>query len=130
MNKRTLHICLTTIIALVWLINGLYCKVLNMVPRHQQIVASIMGEKYAGLLTVLIGISEIVMAIWIISRYKSKLNSILQILIVITMNIIEFFMAPDLLMWGHINAVFAFIFIALVWYNEFVLNKSSYLMIE
>ena len=60
-------------IALVWFINGLYCKVLNQVPRHQEIVGRILGDDVAPTLTVLIGISEIVMAGWVLSRYRSRL---------------------------------------------------------
>lgn len=52
-------------IALVWFINGFYCKILNQVPRHQEIVARILGEDYAPILTKLIGVAEIVMAVWL-----------------------------------------------------------------
>jgi len=30
-------------IALIWLINGLFCKLLNFVPRHEEIVKRILG---------------------------------------------------------------------------------------
>lgn len=36
------------VFSLVWFINGMVCKILNVVPRHQEIVASIMGDTYAG----------------------------------------------------------------------------------
>jgi len=113
------------LIAAVWLINGLICKVLNLVPRHQLIVARILGETYARPLTILIGLSEIAMAIWIISGYKSRLNAISQIIVVFTMNMIEFFLAPDLLLWGRFNSLFALIFISVVYYHEFNPKKSS-----
>jgi uncharacterized membrane protein YphA (DoxX/SURF4 family) len=73
MFLQKIHIILNYLIAVVWLINGLFCKVLNMVPRHRQIVAAILGQNHAAIFTVLIGIAEIVMAVWIISGYKSKL---------------------------------------------------------
>lgn len=114
----------TVIIATVWLVNGLFCKVLNLVPRHEQIVARILGNEYSRPLTFLIGLAEIVMAIWVLTKLKSKLNSIAQMTIVATMNIIEFTIVPDLLLWGRLNIVFAFLFIVLVYYNEFVLNKK------
>ncbi|WP_420459075.1 hypothetical protein [Neolewinella sp.] len=41
-----------TALALIWLTNGLYCKVLNLVPRHQEIVAAILGPAHARELTV------------------------------------------------------------------------------
>lgn len=105
------------LIAAVWLLNGLYCKVLNFVPRHEQIVARIVDEQYSKELTVLIGISEIVMAFWILSGYKTKLNMYAQISIVALMNVLEFILVPDLLLWGKWNALFAFLFIVLVYWN-------------
>jgi len=106
-------------IAAVWLVNGLFCKVLNLVPRHELIVARILGNGYSRELTILIGAAETGMALWILSKIKTRLNSILQIVIVGTMNTIEFVLAPDLLLWGRLNALFAFLFIVLIYYNEF-----------
>lgn len=105
------------IIALVWLINGLLCKVLGLVPRHEHIVARILGGEYSHLFTVLIGLAEVVMALWIVSGYKAKLNTYVQIAVVATMNVMEFFLVPDLLLWGKWNALFAFLFIVLVYFN-------------
>lgn len=124
MKNRSLHRTLTILISLVWLINGLICKVLNLVPRHQQIVSEILGHEYSRWLTILIGISEIVMSIWIVSKYRSKINATLQIIIVAIMNLLEFMLVPELLMWGRMNSLFAFVFIIIVWYNEFILNKE------
>ena len=106
-------------IAAVWLVNGLFCKLLNLVPRHAVIVARIMGSEHAILLTKLIGFSEIVMAAWIISGYKSKLNAVVQIIAISSMNMLEVMLAPDLLLWGYFNAMFAFLFLLLIWHNEF-----------
>lgn len=110
-------------IAAVWLINGLFCKVLNMVPRHRQIVAAILGQNHAAVFTVLIGIAEIVMAVWIVSNYKSKLNAVIQITIIATMNILEFLLVPHLLLWGRFNLFFAVLLITVIGYNQFVLKS-------
>ena len=115
---------MTLLIATVWLANGQFCKVLNLVPRHEQIVARILGDDYSRTLTVLIGLSEVVMAIWVLTKFKTKFNAIAQMTVVGTMNILEFIFVPDLLLWGRLNAVFAFLFIGLVYYNEFVLHKK------
>jgi len=106
-------------IAAVWIINGLFCKVLNLVPRHQEIVARILGNEHARLLTIAIGISEIAMAVWILSGIKRRLSAITQILVIAIMNMLEFILVPDLLLWGRFNALFAFLFILLIFYNEF-----------
>lgn len=116
----TLHKLLTFFIAAVWLINGLFCKVLNFVPRHQQIVAQILGNEYATTVTRLIGFAEIGMAIWVLSRIAPRFNAIVQIVIVLTMNVIEFLLVPDLLLWGRFNFVFALFFVLIVYFNSFV----------
>jgi DoxX-like protein len=118
------HQILNAFIAAVWLVNGLFCKVLNLVPRHQEIVASILGDQNARLFTVLIGFSEIGMAAWIISGIWPRLNAIVQILVIAAMNTLEFILVPHLLLWGKANAIFAFLFILLIWYNSFLLHKK------
>ena len=123
MADRSIHKILTYFIASVWVVNGLFCKVLNLVPRHQEIVANILGEDYSRPLTVAIGIAEVGMAIWVLSGIRTRLNAVTQIVVVATMNILEFFLIPDLLLWGRVNSFFALVFILLVYYNEFILNK-------
>ena len=124
MTHKAIHKLLTYCIATVWIANGLFCKVLNLVPRHQQIVAKILGIEHSRLLTIAIGCSEIFMAIWILSKIKTRLNAIAQISIVAIMNTLEFILAPDLLLWGRLNALFAFLFILVVYFNEFYWNKK------
>jgi uncharacterized membrane protein YphA (DoxX/SURF4 family) len=121
----TRHGLLNYFIATVWVANGLFCKVLNLVPRHQQIVGRILGDDYSRALTILIGLSEIGMAIWILSGLWPRLNAVTQILIIVTMNVLEFVLVPDLLMWGKANSIFAFLFVLLIYYNEFHFNKKS-----
>ena len=125
MANHRIHTLLTYCIAMVWMANGLFCKVLNLVPRHEQIVARILGEAYARPLTLAIGLAEIGMAIWILSRIKPRLNAVTQMAVVATMNTLEFFTVPDLLLWGKLNAFFAFLFVLLIYYHEFHLNKKS-----
>jgi hypothetical protein len=116
---------LNYLIAAVWIANGLFCKVLNFVPRHQEIVARIIGNAHAGVLTKMIGISEMAMAVWILSGVKTKTNAITQAVVIATMNGLEFILAPDLLLWGRLNALFAFLFILLILWNEFYLRNSQ-----
>ncbi len=124
-NTSNIYKIIRYFIAAVWLVNGLLCKVLNLVPRHQQIVATILGDDYAFILTKAIGVAEILMAIWILSGIKSRFAAIFQILIVLIMNILEFILVPDLLLWGKANAVFALLFVSLVYWHEFILKKDS-----
>ena len=93
-------------------------------PRHQQIVARILGNDYSKILTFIIGLSEIGMAIWILSGKYPRLNAVTQMFIVASMNALEFFLAPDLLLWGKANAIFALMFIVLIYYNDFYIRKK------
>lgn len=124
MKAGTTYRYIQYFIALVWLLNGLFCKILNLTPRHQEIVERILGDSYGRPITILIGISELVMVVWILSQLRSRLCAILQILVIGSMNLIEFFLASDLLLWGHFNIVFAFALMALIYYNEFKLNPK------
>jgi hypothetical protein len=46
------------------------------------------------------------MAIWILTNFKSKFNAIAQITVVATMNVLEFILAPNLLLWGRVKCFF------------------------
>ncbi|MCL9805218.1 DoxX-like family protein [Flavobacterium amniphilum] len=115
------------IIALVWICNGLFCKILNLVPRHQEIVSVFFGKEAAREMTLVIGFLEILMAVWIVSGIKSKWNTVTQIIIIGLMNILEFIFASDLLLWGKMNIIFACIFIIFLYYQEFrgLKNKQT-----
>lgn len=125
MTRRTTHGLLTLLIAGVWLGFGLYCKVLGQVPRHEAIVARILGADFAGPLTQGIGALEVLMGLWVLSGYRSRLCSTLQITAVAVMNLLEAVLAPDLLLWGRANALFAFGFIALIWVREWGLGRAE-----
>jgi hypothetical protein len=110
-----MKIVLQIAIGMVWLINGLYCKWLGAVPRHQQIVATILGDTHASLLTRLIGIGEVGIACWMFTGKSLHICVGCQILLVVAMNTIEFIFAPHLLLFGAYNAVFALAFVLFLW---------------
>jgi hypothetical protein len=112
-------------IALVWVINGLFCKVLNLVPRHQLIVARILGEEHAFVLTKTIGVLEVLMAAWVLTRTQSRLCTITQVLLVATMNMIEYILAPDLLLFGRMNVFVAAVFVGVLIINESLYNRNK-----
>ena len=126
MNLKIFSKILTYFIATVWLVNGLICKVGNFVPRHQEIVGRILGEKFAPTFTLMIGFSEIAMAIWIVSNYFWRFNAVLQIAIILSMNVLEFILAPDLLLWGRFNILFAVLFALLIYYQNFILKPKLF----
>lgn len=100
--------------ASVWLINGLWCKVFDQVPRHREIVARILGESHSVLLTHLIGVGEVLFALWILTGIKKQWSAWIQILLVLTMNLIEFGLARDLLLFGGVNLMVALAYIGVV----------------
>jgi hypothetical protein len=125
MHYKRLHKSLTFFIAAVWFVNGFFCKLLDMVPRHELIVSRTLGPQFAMPLTKIIGALEVLMSVWIVSRIMPRINAITQIMVIATMNALEFFLVPDLLLWGKGNAVFAFLLIMLIAYNGFYLNRSA-----
>ena len=127
-KKSKLYYVLNYAIALVWLINGLFCKLLNFVPRHQQIVGRILGEEHSFALIKTIGALEVLMAVWIISNKKPHTCAIIQILLIIIMNSIELMMAPDLLLFGFGNFILALLLVFIIYLNDRYLGgaKSTY----
>ena len=119
MSGRSLHRLLLYLIALVWLANGLLCKAFALVPRHEAIVARILGPAHAAPLTRLIGLAEIGMAVWVVSGIKSRWCALAQIALIGGMNTLEVLLAPDLLLWGRANAVFAGLFCLLIYMHTF-----------
>ncbi len=119
---------ITIFIALVWLANGLFCKILNLVPRHQEIVGQILGGLFELLLTRTIGILECLMFLWILIGFKSKFCAVFQIIIIMTMNCLEFWLVPDLLLFGRFNIVVAIAFCYLIYWNEFKKFKLNVLL--
>ena len=125
MKKNTLHKILTILISLVWLINGLFAKVLGFVPRHQEIAAKILGDGISLIAVKVIGVLEIGMFMWVISRKYSRLAAIMQITVVLTMNVLEYIIAPELLLFGRLNIVIAVFFVSVVYFNEFILKPKT-----
>jgi hypothetical protein len=63
------------------------------------------------------------MGIWILSGILPRLNALLQIAVIATMNVLEIILAMDLLLWGRWNGLFAFLFILLIYFNAFRFKK-------
>lgn len=114
------HRAFALLFALVWCVNGLACKVLDLAPRHRAIVARILGDEHALLLTRMIGIGEIALGLWILSGWKGRWSAGTQIILVVIMNVIEFLLAPDLLLFGRWNALVALAYVGLVGYAGFI----------
>lgn len=104
---------------MVWLLNGAYAKLFGQVPRHELIVKEILEVNNPNQLIIIIGILEIIMAIWIISNKYSKINAITQSALILLMNVLEQIYTPELLLWGKWNFAFAVLFVFFIIWNEF-----------
>lgn len=124
LSTRAAWLLATAFIAVVWGTNGLWCKILGQVPRHQAIVARVVGDDLAPGLTVLIGCSELVMLAWFLSGRWARLCAASQIVIVLTMNVIEQIVAQDLLLFGPWNFLNAVLFCVVVFVRT-QLHRSS-----
>jgi hypothetical protein len=82
-----------------------------------------LGNAHAGIWTKLIGMAEILMFLWIISGFKPRWNAYFQMLTIAAMNTLEFFLVPDLLLWGRWNAFFALLFILLIYCHAFLFKN-------
>jgi uncharacterized membrane protein YphA (DoxX/SURF4 family) len=110
-----LRLPLRVFVAGVWLVNGLVCKVLELVPRHRQIVERVLGLDDAALLTKAIGAGEILLGLWVLTGLLPRLTTGVQIALVATMNVLEFWLAPDLLLHGRANLLIALLFIGVLY---------------
>jgi len=104
---------------LVWFINGFLFKLLDLVPRHTEIVAHILGKEHANLITKLIGTGEVLISIWVLIGIYGRLSALMQIVLILTMNIIEFMVVPDLLIFGKFNLLFAIGLSVIIYWNEY-----------
>lgn len=125
MTKKQMHVVVTLLIATVWIAFGLFCKVLDFVPRHEEIVARILGVRYAGPITRGIGVLEVMMGLWVLSGLEKEVNAIAQMTLIGIMNLTEAILVPDLLLWGRLNAVFALALIAVIYVNVWKLGERA-----
>lgn len=107
----------TFFIAAVWVLFAVYGKLVPLTPTHQQIVARVFGEAASSRLTHMIGLGELLIAVWVLSGIRKQWCGWFQIVAVTTMNCIELLIASDILMWGNLNGLFALIFVLLVYWN-------------
>ncbi len=81
------------------------------------IIAVVLGAELSGPLTVLIGIAETLIGIWILSGFRPRTCAAVQSITLVSMNIMELLFARHLLL-APIPMVCAnIVFLGLVWYS-------------
>ena len=111
------RIALAPALAAVWLVHGLYNKLLGGSPRHLAIVQSVPGLSGAiGRYTlVAVGLMEVSIAAWMLSRRAPRTCAAVQTAVLLTMNALELTYARELLLWPAGLIPVNLCFLALVW---------------
>jgi hypothetical protein len=102
--------------ALVWLVFGLGFKVLGLVPRHERIVAAVLGETWAAPVTLAVGVGETLLALWILSRWWPRTCASVQTAAIVVMNTLELRHAQALLLAPVPMVVANTAFLAAAWF--------------
>ena len=76
------------IVALVWIYEGLWCKLLSGCPSHAAIVRSLPApiSRVADALLIAVGAAEVALALWILSGWKARVAFWAQALLLVLMN--------------------------------------------
>ena len=88
-------------VASVWLVHGLYNKLLGGSPRHLAIVQSVPGLAGAAGVRVfaVVGLFEVALAIWVLSGWARWRCATTQTVTLLSMNVVELTFARHLLLW-------------------------------
>ena len=74
-------------IALVWLYQGLWCKLLGRAPRHEKVIAAApFFGRHARLALVLLGVFECALAAWVLSGWRMAEAALAQTALLLGMN--------------------------------------------
>ena len=75
-------------IALVWLYQGLWCKLLSGAPQHAAVVGAVpfIGPAAAKAVLIALGLAECGIAVWVLSAMRMRLAAITQTMLLIAMN--------------------------------------------
>ncbi len=110
------HAAAQVVIGSVWVFHGLYSKLLNGIPRHRNIVGRVLGENVGGLATKLIGSGEVLLGVWAFTGWEPLACAAVQTVALVAMNVLEIFLAGDLLISALGMVALNAGFLTLVWY--------------
>ena len=74
--------------ALVWLYEGLWCKVLGGVPRHAAVISSVpfIGPAGSRAALIALGLVECGIATWVLSGHRMRQAAMVQTVLLVAMN--------------------------------------------
>lgn len=90
----------TLIVASVWLVHGLFNKLLHFSPRHLQIVQSVPGlaGSRGEIVLATVGLVEVGIALWVLAGSAAIACAAFQTVLLLSMNVIELSFARSLLL--------------------------------
>ena len=108
---------MTPALAAVWLVHGLYNKLLGGAPRHLAIVQSVpgLGGPTGARMLVAVGLAEVGIAAWMISRRAPLWCAAVQTLLLLAMNVVELTFARPLLLSPAGLLPVNLVFLSMVW---------------
>ena len=86
------------VVGAVWLVFGVVFKAFDVVPRHRQIVARVLGERWSRPVILLVAAGEATLGAWMIAGRLLVPCVALQTAAIVTMNALELRYARDLLL--------------------------------
>lgn len=98
-----------------WFTFGVVFKVLGVVPRHTEIVAAVLGEDIARPATIVVGLLEGGLAVWVLSGIRPRFCAAVQTGALMTMNVLEVLFARELLLSPVGMVATNVVFLGLVW---------------
>lgn len=75
-------------VALVWLYEGLWCKLMGRMPHQVDVVAAhpLFGPRSARAVLYAIGVVEVGLAAWVLSGWEPRFAALIQTLLLVGMN--------------------------------------------
>jgi hypothetical protein len=105
-------------VAGVWLVHGLYNKLLGGSPRHLAIVQAVpfLAGGAARRVLVAVGVFEVAVAIWTLCRRAPRWCAATQTVALLSMNVVELTYARPLLLWPAGLIPINLLFLGAAWY--------------
>jgi len=104
-------------VAAVWLYEGLWCKLLGREPNQARVVGAVpqLGARFSVPFLKMLGIVEVVLALWVLSRLAPVLCALAQTVLLVALNICGLLFARELIHDPPGMLVKNFAFLVLVW---------------
>jgi uncharacterized membrane protein YphA (DoxX/SURF4 family) len=86
-------------VAAVWLYEGLWCKILGRAPLQAKVVEVVpmVGQQRARLFLKVLGVVEMLLAVWVISGITPGLCAIVQTVLLVSLNVNGLLWARDII---------------------------------